>query len=174
MKENEDYIDLKKENAHPRAQQLMLEDFFWDIGDELAPFGSDEGFEALAEFRNWRKENPNISVGFCIAWVIESVGEFDNYEDYNEENLVNTEKILQQLNDPEFNDQQYILTLDTTFIATALGQLVDEGIIEADYKYYVQVAINRLRIWSDLQTHWDYREEFINNLNVIERVLAMA
>ena len=106
--------------------------------------------------------------------MIESVGEFDNYEDYNEENLVNTEKILQQLNDPDFDDQQYIFTLDTTVIATALGQLVDEGIIEAEYKYYVQVAINRLRIWSDLQTHWDYREEFINNLNAIERVLAMA
>lgn len=52
----------------------MLEDFFWDMEDELAPFGSDEGFEALAEFR-LAKKNPNISVGFCIAWVIESVGD---------------------------------------------------------------------------------------------------
>lgn len=172
--ETDIYCDLEKEKAHPKAQALMTEDFFWDIGDELAPFGSDEGFEALSEFREWRLENPDISVGFCIAWIIESVGEFDNYEDYNEENLVHHEKILQQINDPDFDDQQYIFTLDTTIIATALGQLVDEGLIEEEYKYYVQVAINRLRIWADLQNHWDYRKEYIHNLDTIEQVLESA
>ena len=168
------YCELEKEKAHPKAQALMTEDFFWDIGDELTPFGSDEGFEALCEFRAWRLEHPDISVGFCIAWIIESVGEFNDYEDYNEENLVNPEKVLQQMSNPDFDDQQYIFTLDTTIIATALAQLVDEGLIEEDYKYFVQVAINRLRIWGDLQLHWDYRKEYIHNLDAVEQVLALA
>jgi hypothetical protein len=37
----------------------------------------------------------------------------------------------------------YIFTLDTTVIGTALGQLIDEGYIDAEAKPYVQVAIKR-------------------------------
>ena len=54
------------------------------------------------------------------------------------------------------------------------GQLVDEGLIEADYKYFVQVAINRLRIWANLHESWNHKNEFIRRLNVIERVLEKA
>lgn len=79
---------IDKNNAHARAIELLTEDFFWSASDELSPFGSDEGHTALCEFRKWRKKNKKISVGYCIAWVIESVGEFDDYDDYNEENLV--------------------------------------------------------------------------------------
>ncbi|MFV0541075.1 MAG: hypothetical protein ACK5MZ_07530, partial [Aestuariibaculum sp.] len=61
--ENEIY-GINKEHSHKRAIQLVLEDFFWDCGDELSPFGSDEGFEALQEFRRWRKEFPEEEVGY--------------------------------------------------------------------------------------------------------------
>ncbi|MGL5275933.1 hypothetical protein [Myroides sp.] len=74
---------IDKTKAHPRAIELMTEDFFWDGADELAPFGSDEGHTALVEFRRWRKKNKKISVGFCIAWVIEDVGGLDDYDNYN-------------------------------------------------------------------------------------------
>lgn len=165
---------IDKNNAHARAIELLTEDFFWSASDELSPFGSDEGHTALCEFRKWRKKNKKISVGYCIAWVIESVGEFDDYDDYNEENLVDELKIKNQIDNDEFDDQQYIFTLDSSVIATALGQLVDEGLIEVDYKYFVQVAINRLRIWANLHESWKYKNEFVRRLNIIEKVLEKA
>ena len=70
-------------------------------------------------------------------------------------------KIKSQIDNDEFDDQQYIFIVDSSVIATALGQLVDEGLIEADYKYFVQVAINR-------------KNEFVRRLNVIEKVLEKA
>ena len=36
-----------------------------------------------------------------------------------------------------------IFTLDTTVIGTALGQLIDEGVIDASAKPYIRVAIAR-------------------------------
>lgn len=165
-------IDINK--AHVRAIELLTEDFFWSASDELSPFGSDEGYTALCDFRKWRKKNKKVSVGYCIAWVIESVGEFSDYDDYNEENLVDENKIKSQINNDEFDDQQYIFTLDSSVIATALGQLVDEGLIEVDYKYFVQVAINRLRIWANLHEDWNHKDEYVRRLNIIEKVLEKA
>ena len=44
-------------HRHPRAQQLMAPEL-WDCVDEDAPFGSDEGADAYASYREWRAENP--------------------------------------------------------------------------------------------------------------------
>jgi len=41
---------LRPEFAHPRAQRLFHEPFFWDAIDDHAPWGSDEGADALAFF----------------------------------------------------------------------------------------------------------------------------
>ncbi|WP_445457516.1 hypothetical protein [Flavobacterium sp. HNIBRBA15423] len=173
-KEDASYFGIDKSKAHPNAIKLLKDDFFWTNNDELSPFGSDEGHEALCEFRRWRKENSEIEVGYCIAWVINSVGEIDNYDDYNEESIVDEELIRQKIIDNNFDDKQYIYALDTSIIATALGQLVDEGTIEVDYKYYVQVAINRQRIWARLHNNWEYKDEYIRRLNIIEKVLEQA
>lgn len=40
-------------------------------------------------------------------------------------------------------DAYDMLTLDTTVIATALGQLLDEGRIDPEVKPYIRVAIKR-------------------------------
>ena len=168
------FLGIDKSKAHSKAIELLTEDFFWSSSDELSPFGSDEGHTALCEFRKWRKKNKKISVGFCIAWIINTVGEIENYDDYNEENLVDEAIIKTQIADESFDDQQYIYTLDTTIIATALGQLVDEGLIELEYKYFVQVAINRLRIWAKLNETWNYRNEYIRRLDLIEKNLEKA
>lgn len=123
-------IDI--DHAHPRAVELIPDDFFWSNIDELSPFGSDEGDTALAEFRDWRKDNPETPTIECLKWVIEGVGEMD-FPDYNQQ-LVNKELVKVQMEDKDFDDQQYIYTLDISVIATGFAQLVDEGIIEQENK----------------------------------------
>lgn len=163
---------IDKEHAHEKALELIPEEFFWSCVDELAPFGSDEGDTALSEFRDWKKENPNLPTYECLKWTIESVGELE-IADYNEK-ILDRDLIKSQSNDPKFDDQQYIYTLDISAIATGFGQLVDEGTIDEKNKPLIQLAISRQKIWAELANDWAHREEYIGNLIVLERALKDA
>lgn len=168
----EEIYGIDKDHAHKRAIELIPEEFFWDCTDELAPFGSDEGDMALSEFRDWKKANPNLPTYECIKWTIESVGEM-NISDYNKK-ILDRDLIKKQLEDDEFNDQQYIFTVDISVIATGFGQLIDDGKIDKRNKPLIQLAIDRQKTWAELAENWEYREEYIGNLNVLERALKEA
>jgi uncharacterized protein YfeS len=129
------------ELAHPRARELMTEEFFFDCTDEEAPFGSDEGNTAYYEFRGWRKRNKKKNLVACLAWIMQDA----DLADYNE-SLCTDKQIKADLANPDdafMADQYDMFTLDTTVIGSALGQLMDEGKIDADAKPYVRVAIKR-------------------------------
>ena len=170
MEEEFEGIDI--ERAHPRAIELIPQKFFWDCGDELAPFGSDEGHTAIAEWREWRRHNPEAPVLDCLIWTIESVGEMA-FSDYGTA-LLSREKIEKQVEDRRFDDQQYVFTLDTSVIATAFGQLVDEGKIDPEVKPVAEVAIERLVIWSEMQPGWGHASQYISNLTILRSVLRLA
>lgn len=63
-----------------------------------------------------------------------------NGELYSDEVI---ERDLENPNEAFLADDYDMFTLDTTIIATALGQLLDEGRIDAEVKPYVRVAIKR-------------------------------
>ena len=52
-----DNFQYTLKSAHPNAQALMTEEFYWSPGEETAPFGSDDGWEAAYGFREWRISN---------------------------------------------------------------------------------------------------------------------
>jgi uncharacterized protein YfeS len=56
-----DYFELSPENAHPKAKELLTEDFYWSSIEESAPFGSDDGSDAFYGFREWRNINKTDS-----------------------------------------------------------------------------------------------------------------
>jgi hypothetical protein len=58
------------ERAHPRARELLVEDFLWDCADEEAPFGSDEGHDAYYEYRRWRASAPAAPLTDCLSWIM--------------------------------------------------------------------------------------------------------
>jgi uncharacterized protein YfeS len=163
-------IDI--ENANKRAIELIPDDFFWDCTDELAPFGSDEGDTALAEFREWREANPSTPTLACLQWTIEGVGEME-FADYNE-SLLSPEKIKSQIKDEDFDDQQYIFTLDVSVIATGFGQLVDEGIIDIQNKPVISIALDRQIIWAECMKPWEHADRYIANLQILKQALVKA
>lgn len=167
---NADGID--KERGHPRALQIIPDEFFWDCTDELGPFGSDEGDTALFEYRNWRKENPDRPLSECLVWTIEAVGEIDvaEYSDAIFEESV----VAAQIEDPDFDDQQFIYTTDISVVATGFGQLADEGTIDPAAKVYVGRALKRLAVWARLQPDWAHGDAFIANLARLGQALAEA
>lgn len=166
---------INKEFAHPKAIELIPEEFFWSCIDELAPFGSDEGDMALAEFREWKIENPKSPLIDCLKWTIESVGEI-NFEDYNS-NIIDRGLIKAKIEDDEYDEEQYINTLDISVIATGFGQLVDEGKIDFQCKPYIKIAIERQKVWAELSEEiegWEYAKEYKENLIVLDRVLKLT
>jgi hypothetical protein len=126
----------------------------------------------LSEFRDWRKRNPKEEIYECLKWTIEGVSE-QNMSKYNE-NILDRTEIKEQIADENFDDLQYIFTVDISVIATGFGQLVDEGKIDLKCKPIIQLAIDRQKIWAELSTEWEHRNEYIENLNVLERVLKEA
>jgi uncharacterized protein YfeS len=128
-------------HRHPRANAIMTDDRLWDCVNELAPFGSDEGADAYIEYRSWRAENPDANLEECLSWILGG-----QQAGYNE-SLIASAGIESYLSgspdsvlDLPFPDA---LTLDTTIIATVLGQLVDEGRIDENVKTYARVAVAR-------------------------------
>jgi uncharacterized protein YfeS len=129
------------ETAHPRARELMKEEVLWDCAEEDAPFGSDEGFDAYYEFRAWRAKNKKENLTACFEWIMQS----DDLKNYNQK-LGSDAAIKRDLANPDeafLADDYDMFTLDATVIATALGQLIDEGRIDKEAKPYVRVAIKR-------------------------------
>lgn len=138
---DEEIYGIDKDHGHPRAIELIPDEFFWNNFNEVAPFGSDEGDTALAEFRDWRKENPTKSILECIIWTIEGVGEI-NFSEYNS-SLLDDNLIDQQIKDEDFDFEQYVNTLDISVIATGFGQFADEGKIDLDAKPTIKLALDR-------------------------------
>lgn len=56
-----DSLAYSLKTAHPHAQALMKEDFYWSPIEETGPFGSDDGWEAAQGFRQWRVSNKSVS-----------------------------------------------------------------------------------------------------------------
>ncbi|MEO7101269.1 MAG: molybdate metabolism regulator [Luteolibacter sp.] len=128
------------QQAHPKARDLMREIFFWDCAEEDAPFGSDEGWDAYYEWRSWRSENPTSEIKECMAWILS--GRLDEYN----ESLYSDTQVETDIESPDdaFLSEEFgIYTLDTTIIATGLGQLIDEGKIDESAKPYLRVAVSR-------------------------------
>jgi len=98
----EEVYGIEKEHAHPKAIELVPEEFFWSCADELAPFGSDEGDMALSEYRDWKKANPNKPVINCLIWTIECLSE-KPVKAYNEQLLLR-KTIQSQIDDDDFDD----------------------------------------------------------------------
>ncbi|APV48904.1 hypothetical protein BWI17_03920 [Betaproteobacteria bacterium GR16-43] len=168
MSDDEDY-GIDKVRGHPRAIELIPDEFFWDCSDELGPFGSDEGDTALEEFREWRRNNPRAPVEDCIIWTLESVGEIDA-SDYSDA-IADEATIKAQLADEDFDDQQYIYTVDASVIATGFGQLADEGTIDESAKPYIRRALMRQAVWGRLVK---LDGVYIRNLQRLDRALNEA
>ena len=130
------------EVAHMRARELMVEPLFWDCADEGTPFGSDEGWTAYYEWRRWRQENGSAPLTACFDWILG--GRLNEYTN----GLTQDAQIEIDLANPSaavHGDYGDMWTLDTTIIASGLGQLMDEGVIDAEAKPFLRVAIDRQR-----------------------------
>lgn len=126
------------EHRHWRARLLMPNERLWSCVEEDAPFGSDEGAEAFTDFVDWREANPSAPMIDCIAWILK--GKQAQYD----ERLLDESLILEESDEAVLGLGYDAWTLDITILATVLGQLVLEGMIDLQVKPFAMVAIKRM------------------------------
>ena len=56
--------------VHPKAIESVKFSFFWDVCDENAPFGSDEGYEAFQYYWEWEDRHKDSSLIDCLLGIL--------------------------------------------------------------------------------------------------------
>ncbi|MGB5928219.1 MAG: hypothetical protein WBH03_08580, partial [Cyclobacteriaceae bacterium] len=146
-----DNYELSPDTAHPNAQKLLTEDFYWSPIDETGPFGSDDGSDAFYGFVAWRAENKNQSPVIYLNELIREWG----YPTFNY-NISDSESIKQVLNGMNI---RLVIGQDNAIIAVGFGQFVLEGEVDNDIRELTRHAIERELSPALLnQLHTDYRD----------------
>lgn len=133
MNENESEWELEPSNAHPRAAEILTDEFFWNCVDDNSPFGNDNGADILEFYREWREDNkPSDALSFfndiLDNWDVNSSA-FEGITDPNE---------LENVYD-DFNVHSY----DDCIIALAFGQLLFDGEVNDEIRKLTLEAIDR-------------------------------
>jgi uncharacterized protein YfeS len=71
--EGNDRDVVDKSGAHPRAIELLEEDFYWSEGDDCSPHGNDYGIQVWEDYRERRVRFGKAAVKFLDA-IIEEFG----------------------------------------------------------------------------------------------------
>jgi uncharacterized protein YfeS len=105
-----DNFEYTFKSAHPKAQALMTDEFYWSPIEETAPFGSDDGSDAAYGFRQWRLANKTASP---VSYLKETIERWQYpFFDYNEMDTTKiNEYINKKANLDEATIQQQIQTL---------------------------------------------------------------
>lgn len=155
--------------AHPNAQRLMKDEFFFSVIEETAPFGSDDGADAYAGFKDWRPMHRSESPVRFLQY------QFERWEyplfDFHETSFEKLKPYLEE----SFTGMRLMRGIDAAIVATAFGQLYLEGTIGSDIKELAKLSVKRellsevLKTWEE---HADVRqmklEKLLNVLNEVK------
>ena len=154
------------EKAHPKAKELMTDEFYFSPIEETAPFGNDDGADTYAAFKDWRASHTTDDPTDFLSDQIDEWGysEFDIYE-------TDIAKLTPYLKESELGSR-YMSGIDAAIIAIALGQLYLEGTIDKRFRETAKIAVNRqllpelLSLWGD-----EYKPKREEQLKTMKKVL---
>lgn len=155
--------------AHPFAQRLMDEDFYYSPIEESGPFGNDDGADTFAGFVSWRTVNPD---GNPLTYLEQQLRDWDYPPfDLHEREATNVQRYMQ---DHE-TALTFLIGMDAAVVAIAFGQLYLEGNISPDLQKLAKISIDR-QLHPELINLWDesYRptrqEQLSKLLSVLNRL----
>ena len=140
--------DPEFKHAHPSAQQLMDEDFYYSSIEESGPFGSDDGADTFAGFMRWRASHPTDDP---IIYLRQQLQDW-NYPPFDLQN--GDMAIIQKYFEENEMGVTYLVGMDASIIALAFGQLYLEGKIEETLKDLATISLNR-QLQPELLQLWD-------------------
>ena len=143
--------------SHPVFRKYFLDNFYYDCGDEEAPFGSDEGNDALYELQEVIQKKKKINFFDFPRIIIEKIWEMD----YLTPDLEKTDEELKLQAKLSFNGllgEQIILQSDQVILAVTFGQAKITGKIDKDLLELALKSLNRMDKLNRLIWKWDKEE----------------
>lgn len=125
---------------HPSIRARLDAEAAALVATDIGPLGTDRGLDAFRAFFDWRRDHPSASLRACVAWIEES------FEVAYTRHLLATATLEKQLAAEENGDFDFgesVFAADETVIASALGQLLSEGKVDADAHAALAVALSR-------------------------------
>ena len=119
--------------AHPKFRQYFTHELYYVCGDEEAPFGSDEGADALAYLTEMLRKKPAVNFADLPRWLMDDEWELGYYPPdapFDEE------------------DTESSYYSDQVTLAFAFGQIKITGEIDPDLAKQALGSLNRMK-----QTH---------------------
>ena len=143
--------------SHPVFRKYFLDNFYYDCGDEEAPFGSDEGNDALYELQEAIQKKKKINFFDFPRIIIEKIWEMD----YLTPDLEKTDEELKLQAKLSFNGllgEQIILQSDQVILAVTFGQAKITGRIDKNLLELALKSLNRIDKLNRLIWNWDKKE----------------
>ncbi|MBD9632520.1 WGR domain-containing protein [Pseudomonas sp. PDM19] len=134
---DDEEVGLHRLTSHPRFVAHFADDVYYDCCDEDAPFGSDEGSDALGELANCVRTQKYLNIVDFPRWLIENQWEMTFIEPAS----IDIEDALKPENkalEPDIYQSCRVV------IASAFGQLKITGSLDASLKTSSLAAINCL------------------------------
>ncbi len=157
-------------NAHPNAQKLMTDEFLWNSLEPTAPFGNDDGADAIWEFYNWRKTNKKQKAINFIDYLLKEEWKYDVYN-YS---ITDTVEIGEFIETSSIGDRLFF-GIDDIIIATCFGQFIIEGKIDSDLKQLTLIALERQKLQFSLKhINENYRESRKKQLERMIEIINAA
>ncbi|MBQ8288578.1 MAG: WGR domain-containing protein [Clostridia bacterium] len=116
--------------AHPRFRQYFTDELYYDCADEEAPFGSDEGADALAMLAEMLRKKPTVNFADLPRWLMDDeweLGYLPPDAPYDEEDVETS----------YYSDQ--------VTLAFAFGQIKITGSIDPDLASQALGSLERMK-----------------------------
>ncbi len=161
-RENRYYFDdeecgLNPLTSHPVFRKYFSDDIYYDCGDEEAPFGSDEGNDALYELQEAIQKKKKIDFFDFPRVIIEEIWEMC-YLAPNPEQTDEELKTQAKLKFDGLSGDQIILQSDQVILATAFGQIKITGKIDKNLLELALKSLNRIDRLNRLIWNWNKEE----------------
>jgi uncharacterized protein YfeS len=155
--------ELAPENAHPKAQAALTDEYFWDCTDDNSPFGNDTGADTLAFFREWRRDHPRGEPLRFLSGLMRDWEVTDDHWDATDPAEVARLVV---------SDRFSFVTRDDAIIALAFGQIVLAGRVDPEVKQRALTALHRQGLPAALERSPDeYRAKRRGRLAAMAAVL---
>ena len=116
--------------SHPNFRQYFADEIYYDCGDEEAPFGSDEGADALAMLAEMLRKKPTVNFADLPRWLMDDEWELGYYPPdapYDED------------------DAESSFYSDQVTLAFAFGQIKITGEIDPDLARQALGSLERMK-----------------------------
>ena len=161
-------MEINLKNANPTAQKIMSEDFFYDVTDEFAPFGSDVGNDTFYLYIDWKNKNETKK---AIEFLNENLAEIGLSKFNLNTDTKNPKKLILTV-DKMPNKYYDINSIDNTVISLAFSQLFLSGNIDTEIKTLAKIAIEREILFAEV---WEENSKTrIEKLNKLTKSLNLA